>query len=183
MPCSEKRARKMLAAGQTRVHRTVPFVIRLVDRTQSDCDLQPLRVKLDPGSRTTGIALVHESEQVDRAAGEAKCHASRLRGARVPTGKVGAALCLLRCGARTDPDRAHPPSGPGPKPSGQQSNPGLREVQRQKGRTPCRGVFARQAGTTCPDRGPGQAAASRMLPRLMPRAGRWPMHSNTLGCP
>jgi 5-methylcytosine-specific restriction endonuclease McrA len=44
------------------VHRVVPFVIRLVDRTQADSDLQPVRVKLDPGSKTTGIALVREDE-------------------------------------------------------------------------------------------------------------------------
>ena len=60
MPCSEKRARLLLARGRARVHRVLPFAIRLVDRTQSDCDLQPLRIKLDPGSKTTGIALVRE---------------------------------------------------------------------------------------------------------------------------
>ena len=62
MPCSEKRARKLLACGRARVHRVVPFVIRLVDRRQSDCALQPLRLKLDPGSKTTGMALVREDD-------------------------------------------------------------------------------------------------------------------------
>lgn len=37
MPCSQKRARKLLAAGCTRVHRLVPFVIRLVDRHADTC--------------------------------------------------------------------------------------------------------------------------------------------------
>ena len=32
MPCSEKRARKLLSAVRARVHRVMPFVIRLVDR-------------------------------------------------------------------------------------------------------------------------------------------------------
>ena len=50
MPCSEKRARKLLAAGRARVHRVMPFVIRLVDRRVQDSALQPLRVKIDPGS-------------------------------------------------------------------------------------------------------------------------------------
>ncbi|AOY97572.1 HNH endonuclease (plasmid) [Cupriavidus sp. USMAA2-4] len=60
MPCSEKRARLLLARGRARVHRVVPFVIRIVDRRQADSRLQALRVKLDPGSKVTGIALVRD---------------------------------------------------------------------------------------------------------------------------
>jgi 5-methylcytosine-specific restriction endonuclease McrA len=61
MPCTEKRARLLLERGRARVHRVLPFVIRLVDRTVDSCALQPLRIKLDPGSKTTGIALVREA--------------------------------------------------------------------------------------------------------------------------
>ena len=32
MPCSEKRARLLLARGRARVHRLIPFTIRLIDR-------------------------------------------------------------------------------------------------------------------------------------------------------
>jgi hypothetical protein len=60
MPCTEKRARLLLARGRARVHRVLPFVIRLVDVRLQDCEVQPLRIKLDPGSQTTGIALVRE---------------------------------------------------------------------------------------------------------------------------
>lgn len=60
MPCAEKRARLLLARGRARVHRLRPFVIRLVDRQANSCSFQPLRVKLDPGSKTTGMALVRE---------------------------------------------------------------------------------------------------------------------------
>jgi 5-methylcytosine-specific restriction endonuclease McrA len=70
MPCSEKRASKLLAAGRARVHRVQPFVIRLVDRTQADCILQPLRLKLDPGSKATGVAVVRDIEPIDAATGE-----------------------------------------------------------------------------------------------------------------
>ena len=69
MPCSEKRARKLLQAGRVRVHRRFPFSIRIVDRKVSDCVVQPLRIKLDPGSKTTGIAVVRESETVDPETG------------------------------------------------------------------------------------------------------------------
>jgi 5-methylcytosine-specific restriction endonuclease McrA len=70
MPCSEKRARKLLARGRAQVHRLMPFSIRLVDRCVNDSVLQPIKIKLDPGSKTTGIALVRESERVDDATGE-----------------------------------------------------------------------------------------------------------------
>ena len=70
MPCTEKRARLLLARGRARVHRIVPMVIRLTDRTQKDSVLQPLRLKLDPGSKTTGIAIVRELETVDSSTGE-----------------------------------------------------------------------------------------------------------------
>jgi 5-methylcytosine-specific restriction endonuclease McrA len=70
MPCSEKRARLLLERGLARVHRMVPFTIRLVDRLQEDSSLQPVRLKIDPGSKTTGMALVRESETVDVATGE-----------------------------------------------------------------------------------------------------------------
>ena len=61
MPCSEKRARLLLERGRARVHRMLPFTIRLVDRKVEDCALQPVRLKLDPGSKTTGIAVVRET--------------------------------------------------------------------------------------------------------------------------
>ena len=71
MPCSEKRARILLERGRAQVHRRVPFTIRLVDRTQKDSGLQPVRLKLDPGSKTTGMALVREQETMDPSTGQA----------------------------------------------------------------------------------------------------------------
>lgn len=70
MPCSEKRARLLLARGRARVNRIVPFVIRLVDRHQNDCEVQPLRIKLDPGSKNTGMALVRDVDHINTGTGE-----------------------------------------------------------------------------------------------------------------
>lgn len=56
MPCSEKRARLLLSRGLAVVHRAYPFTIRLKQRVGGD--VQPVQVKLDPGSKTTGVALV-----------------------------------------------------------------------------------------------------------------------------
>lgn len=72
MPCSEKRARLLLERGRVRVHRLVPFIIRLVDRERESCELQPLRLKIDPGSKGTGLALAHDKETVCTDTGELK---------------------------------------------------------------------------------------------------------------
>lgn len=58
MPCTEKRARLLLERGRARVHRVVPFVIRLVYRLVGESACQPLALKIDPGSKVTGMALV-----------------------------------------------------------------------------------------------------------------------------
>ncbi|MEF1335352.1 RNA-guided endonuclease IscB [Vibrio rotiferianus] len=55
MPCHPARARKLLKSGQAAVYRQYPFTIILTQR--EDGDKQPLETKLDPGSKTTGIAL------------------------------------------------------------------------------------------------------------------------------
>jgi 5-methylcytosine-specific restriction endonuclease McrA len=68
MPCSEKRARLLLDRGSAVVVKMYPFTIRLKDRVGGE--VQPLRVKLDPGSRYTGIAIVRESETIDTDTGE-----------------------------------------------------------------------------------------------------------------
>jgi len=62
MPCSEKRARLLLERGRGRVARRYPFTIRLTDRTVEESVLQPVRIKIDPGSRTTGFAIVREDK-------------------------------------------------------------------------------------------------------------------------
>jgi len=61
MPCRPVRARKLLTAGRAAVYRLHPFTIILNDR--ADGEMQPVEVKVDPGSKTTGIALVGHFEQ------------------------------------------------------------------------------------------------------------------------
>lgn len=65
MPCSEKRARLLLERGKARVHRMYPFTIRLTERV--DGDRQPVRVKIDPGSKVTGVAVVREEGAIHHA--------------------------------------------------------------------------------------------------------------------
>src|SRR5690554_2655297 len=70
MPCSEKRARLLLERGRARVHRMIPFTIRLIDREVEQSTLQPLELKIDPGSKTTGLALVRNTSTVNSETGE-----------------------------------------------------------------------------------------------------------------
>ncbi len=51
MPCTPKRARLLLKRGRAVVHRVRPFVIRIKDRRVEDSIVQPLALKLDPGSK------------------------------------------------------------------------------------------------------------------------------------
>lgn len=67
MPCTEKRAR--LWRDPVRVQRLVPFVIRLTCRDASDCEIRPVEIKLDPWSKTTGMAVVRKVTVVDHETG------------------------------------------------------------------------------------------------------------------
>ncbi len=56
MPCLPARARKLLNKCKAKVYRYYPFCIILQHRI--DGDIQPISLKFDPGSKTTGVALV-----------------------------------------------------------------------------------------------------------------------------
>lgn len=66
MPCTEKRARLLLQRGRAVVHKRFPFAIRLKDRLAEDSEYQPLRLKLDPGSKATGLAITRDTETANR---------------------------------------------------------------------------------------------------------------------
>lgn len=59
-PVRSARARKLLTGGQAAVYRHYPFTI-ILRRAVSQPVLVPLRLKIDPGARTTGLALVNET--------------------------------------------------------------------------------------------------------------------------
>ena len=61
MPCHPARSRELLSAGKAAVWRRFPFTIILKERVGGDT--QPVQIKLDPGSKTTGIALVMEGKR------------------------------------------------------------------------------------------------------------------------
>jgi len=55
-PCHPSVARKLLASGQSAVFRRYPFTIIL--KKEIIATPQPIEIKIDPGSKITGIALV-----------------------------------------------------------------------------------------------------------------------------
>ena len=60
MPCYPARARKLLSGGRASVFRRFPFTIILHDRTVEESELQDMEIKIDQGSKTTGVVmLVH----------------------------------------------------------------------------------------------------------------------------
>ena len=58
--CHPVRARRLLASGRAKVARHTPFTIRLTDTKAAELEVHPLQLKIDPGSRHTGVALAWE---------------------------------------------------------------------------------------------------------------------------
>ncbi len=58
-PCHPARARQLLKNGKAAVYRRYPFII-ILKRKVTDIDNQPLRLKIDPGSKTTGLAILND---------------------------------------------------------------------------------------------------------------------------
>lgn len=59
MPCTPARARYLLSHRRAAVYRRFPFTILLAE-SRPDAVVTPLRFKVDPGSKTTGLAVLNE---------------------------------------------------------------------------------------------------------------------------
>jgi len=57
-PTHPARARQLLKKGKAAVYRQYPFTI-ILKREVSEVDNQPLRLKIDPGSKVTGLAILN----------------------------------------------------------------------------------------------------------------------------
>ena len=58
-PCHPARARQLLKNGKAAIYRRYPFTI-ILKRGVTDIDNQLLRLKIDPGSKTTGLAILND---------------------------------------------------------------------------------------------------------------------------
>ncbi len=53
-------SRKLLSSGRAAVYKRYPFTI-ILKHAVPNAEVQPLRLKIDPGSKTTGIAIVNDN--------------------------------------------------------------------------------------------------------------------------
>jgi len=88
MPCTPKKARLLLSRGRAVVHLRYPFVIRLKDRQLEESVVQPLVLKIDPGSKTSGMAVA----RVEATPGGEVHHAVHLAEVRHRGEQVHAAM-------------------------------------------------------------------------------------------
>lgn len=87
-PVQPAQARRLLSGGRAAVWRRFPFTIILKADVPAP-EPAPLRLKLDPGSKTTGLALVNDvSGQVVWAA-ELKHRGQQVRDALLTRGRSG----------------------------------------------------------------------------------------------
>ncbi|WP_268246622.1 RNA-guided endonuclease IscB [Streptomyces gelaticus] len=63
MPCHPARARQLLTNGRAVVARHTPFTIRLKDRTDADSQVDGVQLRIDPGSKGTGIAITETKQE------------------------------------------------------------------------------------------------------------------------
>lgn len=78
-PVHPAEARKLLSSGQAAVWRRFPFTIIL--KPARAAEPQPLRVKIDPGNKTTGIAVVNDTTGRVVWAGELSHRSQQIRDA------------------------------------------------------------------------------------------------------
>lgn len=72
MPCHPARARALLRNQRAAVYRRAPFTIILKERDSGQT--QPVELKADPGSKTTGLALVVEGKRGRKVVWAANLH-------------------------------------------------------------------------------------------------------------
>ncbi|MFF4019395.1 RNA-guided endonuclease IscB [Streptomyces sp. NPDC001843] len=65
MPCHPARARELLRRGRAVVARQAPFTIRLKDRTLAESQVDGVQLRIDPGSKGTGLVLTDEKKETN----------------------------------------------------------------------------------------------------------------------
>ncbi|WP_179382207.1 RNA-guided endonuclease IscB [Streptomyces sp. SA15] len=65
MPCHPARARELLSKERAVVARQAPFTIRLKDRTHAESEVDGVQLRIDPGSKGTGLALTDDKKELD----------------------------------------------------------------------------------------------------------------------
>lgn len=61
-PTHPAKARKLLKTGQAKVFRRYPFTLIVQDLEEKDCVTHSYQLKIDPGSQTTGLAILQNNQ-------------------------------------------------------------------------------------------------------------------------
>ena len=77
-PVHPGQARRLLRAGQAAVWRRYPFTI-ILKQALPNVPVEPLRLKFDPGSKTTGIAIINDMRGQVVAAAEITHRGQQIR--------------------------------------------------------------------------------------------------------
>ncbi len=59
-PIHPAQARQLLRNGKAAIFRRFPFTL-ILKESHPDASVQPLRIKIDPGAKHTGIAIINDS--------------------------------------------------------------------------------------------------------------------------
>jgi len=79
-PCHPARAKELLDKGKAAVYRRYPFTIILKRAIpESEIKLPPLRLKIDPGSKTTGLSIVNDDTGEVEFAAELQHRGERIK--------------------------------------------------------------------------------------------------------
>jgi 5-methylcytosine-specific restriction endonuclease McrA len=62
-PCRPAQARRLLRDGRAAVYRRYPFTV-ILKEAHPDAQVEPLHLKIDPGSKTSGLVLVNRDNRV-----------------------------------------------------------------------------------------------------------------------
>ncbi|MGK7873222.1 MAG: RNA-guided endonuclease IscB [Xenococcaceae cyanobacterium] len=63
-PCHPARARRLLSSGRASVFRRYPFTIIIHEKQLQTCQTQSHRLKIDPGAKTTGLAILQGNKVI-----------------------------------------------------------------------------------------------------------------------
>jgi len=74
MPCHPARARELLRKGRAVVARYMPFTIRIKDRLAEDSEVSGIALRIDPGSKATGVAVTEDVTRGSAGTGEVSIH-------------------------------------------------------------------------------------------------------------
>ena len=108
-PSHPAKARKLLKAGRAKVFRRYPFTIIMQDLEEKNCVTHKHQLKIDPGSNTTGLAILQNNKVLWGAElthrGSHPYSAVRRRSLRMTVGQIRDALTSRRAIRRSRRNR------------------------------------------------------------------------------